>query len=42
MHWLTRGSAAPTILAQISRASQPPGHGTLDRYLPSRAARHLR
>jgi hypothetical protein len=42
MHWLTRGSAARTILAEISQASQPPGHGTLDRYLPSRAARHLR
>jgi len=42
MHWLTRGSAAPAILAEISQASQPPGHGTLDRYLPSRAARHLR
>jgi hypothetical protein len=42
MQWLTRGSAARTILAEISRASQPPGHGTLDRYLPSRAARHLR
>ncbi|MGD0247353.1 MAG: hypothetical protein ABSB59_44505 [Streptosporangiaceae bacterium] len=42
MHWLTRGSAAPAILAEISQASQPPGHGILDRYLPSRAARHLR
>jgi hypothetical protein len=42
MNWLTRGSAAQTILAQISQASQPPGHGTLDRYLPSRAASHLR
>lgn len=42
MNWLTRGSAAPAILAEISQASQPPGHGTLDRYLPSRAAHHLR
>jgi len=42
MNWLTRGSAAPAILAEISRASQPPGHHTLDRYLPSRAAHHLR
>jgi len=42
MHWLTRSSAARAILTEISRASQPPGHGTLDRYLPSRAARHLR
>jgi hypothetical protein len=42
MEWLTRGSAARAILAEISQASQPPGHGTLDRYLPSRAARHLR
>ena len=41
MHWLTRGSAG-AILAEISRASQPPGHAALDRYLPSRAARHLR
>ncbi len=42
MQWLTRGSAGRTILAEISQASQPPDHGTLDRYLPSRAARHLR
>ena len=42
MHWLTSGSAAPAILAEISRASQPPGHDTLDRHLPCRAARHLR
>jgi hypothetical protein len=42
MHWLTSSSAAPAILAEISRASQPPGHDTLDRHLPSRAARHLR
>ena len=42
MHWLTRGSAARMILAEISQDGQPPGHGTLDRYLPSRAARHLR
>jgi hypothetical protein len=42
MHWLTSSSAARTILAEISRASQPPGHGTFDCYLPSRAARHLR
>lgn len=42
MHWLTGGSAARAILAEISQASQPPGHGTLDRYLPSRAAGHLR
>ncbi|MGH3304671.1 MAG: hypothetical protein ACRDOK_23945 [Streptosporangiaceae bacterium] len=42
MNWLTSGSAARTILAEISQASGPPGHGTLDRYLPSRAARHLR
>jgi hypothetical protein len=42
MHWLTSSSAAPAILTEISRASQPPGHDTLDRYLPSRAARHLR
>ena len=42
MHWLTRGSAARAILAAISQASQPPGHDTLDQYLPSRAAHHLR
>jgi hypothetical protein len=42
MNWLTRGSAAATILAGISRASQPPSHATLDRCPPSRAARHLR
>ena len=42
MRWLTGGSAARTILAEISRASQPPGHAALDRHLPSRAARHLR
>ena len=42
MEWLTRGSAARDILAEISQASQPPGHADLDRYLPSRAAHHLR
>ena len=42
MKWLTRGSAARDILAEISQASQPPGHAALDRYPPSRAARHLR
>ena len=42
MEWLTRGSAARDILAEISQASQPPGHADLDRHLPSRAAHHLR
>jgi hypothetical protein len=42
MHWLTRSSAGPAILAEISQASGLPGHDTLDRYLPSRATRHLR
>jgi hypothetical protein len=42
MEWLTRGSAAPVILAEISQADQPPGHADLDRHLPSRAVHHLR
>ncbi len=42
MEWLTRGSAARDILAEISQASQPPSHADLDRHLPSRAAHHLR
>ncbi len=42
MQWLTRGSAAPAILAEISHASRPPDHADLDRHLPSRAAHHLR
>jgi hypothetical protein len=42
MNWLTRGSAAPAILAEISQASQPPSHDMLDRHLPGRAAHHLR
>ena len=42
MQWLTRGSAGPAILAEISQASQSPSHDMLDRHLPSRAARHLR
>ena len=42
MEWLTRGSAAPAVLAEISQASQPPGHADLDRHLPSRAIHHLR
>jgi len=42
MEWLTRGSAAPAILAEISQAGQPPGHADLDRHLPSRAIHHLR
>jgi hypothetical protein len=42
MEWLTRSSAARDILAEISQASSPPGHADLDRYLPSRAAHHLR
>ena len=42
MEWLTRGSAVRDILAEISQASQPPGHADLDRHLPSRAVHHLR
>jgi hypothetical protein len=42
MVWLTSGSAAPAILAEISQASEPPVHADLDRHLPSRAAHHLR
>jgi len=42
MEWLTRSPAARKVLAEISQASQPPGHGTLDRYPPSRATLHLR
>jgi hypothetical protein len=42
MEWLARSSAARDILAEISQASGPPGHADLDRFLPSRAAHHLR
>jgi hypothetical protein len=42
MQWLTKGSAARAILAEISQASRPPDHSALDRHLPSRAAHHLR
>jgi hypothetical protein len=42
MAWLTSGSDARNILAEISQASGPPGHAGLDRHLPSRAAHHLR
>src|SRR5208337_4142873 len=38
MEWLTSGTAARNILAEISQASQPPSHADLDRHLPSRAA----
>ena len=41
MQWLTT-SAAAGALADISRASRPPGHAGLDRFAPGKAVRHLR
>lgn len=41
LFWL-RSSVAQHILGELSHASQPPTHATLDRYLPSRAVHHLR
>jgi hypothetical protein len=39
--WLAR-STARAVLAEISRATAPPGHADLDQHLPSRAVHHLR